>query len=191
MWKVWPLKEPTPGNARQLGPVERTIGHRDEAGAHDIAPVGLNDPVPVVVVPAHGRDFRLEAGVVVEPKALADRSRVGEDLRREAVLLLRHVAEFLEQGQVDVRLDVALGTRVAVPVPSAAEVAALLDDADVLDAGLAQPGTGQEPAEAAADHHDIDVVLERLPFGALDVGVVDEMRKATTHFDVLLVAFVA
>ena len=179
------------GDARQLGPVERTIGHRDKAGAHDIAAVGLDDPAAVVVIPAHGRDFRLEAGVVVEPKALADRSRVGQDLRREAVLLLRHVAEFLEQGQIDVRLDVALGTRVAVPVPRAAEVAAFLDDANVLDARLAQPRTGQEAAEAATDHHDIDVVLKRLAFASLDVGVVDEVRKATTHFDVLLVAFVA
>ena len=83
------------------------------------------------------------------------------------VLLLRDVADLLEQRQVDVRLDVAHRARVAVPVPGAAEVAALLDDADVVDAGLAQPRAGEQAAEAAADDDDVDLVGERL---ALEAG---------------------
>ena len=46
------------------------------------------------------------------------------------------------------RLDVAPAPRVPVPVPGAAEVATLLDDAKVLDAGLAQACAGELAAEA-------------------------------------------
>ena len=113
------------------------------------------------VVPAHLRHFGLEARVAVEVELRADRAAVGEDLRRARVLLARHVAELFEQRQVDVRLDVAHRARVAVPVPGAAEVAALLDDAHVVDAGLAQPRAGQQAAEAAADDHHLDLVGER------------------------------
>ena len=77
---------------------------------------------------------------------------------REGVLLLRDVAGLLQQRQVDVALDVALRAGIAVPVPGAAEVAALLDDADALDPGLAQPGAGHQAAEAAADDQHVDLV---------------------------------
>ena len=77
--------------------------------------------------------------VVVELVVPGDALRVLEDLGRVGVLLLRDVAELLEQRQVAVALDVALGAGIAVPVPGAAEVAARLDDAEVLEAGLAQP----------------------------------------------------
>ena len=62
--------------------------------------------------------------VVVEVVVLCDALRVLEDLGREGVLLLRDVAELFEQRQVAVAFDVALGARIAVPVPGAAEVAA-------------------------------------------------------------------
>ena len=78
---------------------------------------------------------------------------------------------------------------IAVPVPGAAEVAALLDDADVLDAGLAQPRAGQQAAEAAADDDDVDLVGQRLARERrLDVGVVDEVGEVAVDLDVLLVA---
>ena len=63
---------------------------------------------------------------------------MGADLVGEAVLLLRQVAGLLQQGEVDVALDVALGAGIAVPVPGAAEVRAALDDAEAVDAGVAQ-----------------------------------------------------
>ena len=107
---------------------------------------------------------------------------------RPGVLLLRDVADLLEQRQVDVRLDVALRARVAVPVPRAAEVAALLDDADVVDAGLAQPGAGEQPAEAAADDDHVDLVGQRLAVDRLDVGVLDEVGEVAGDLDVLVVA---
>ena len=84
-------------------------------------------------------DLGLQAGTLVETEVAGDGAAVLEDLRRARVLLRRDVADLLEQRQVDVRLDVARRARVAVPVPGAAEVAALLDEAEVVDAGLAQP----------------------------------------------------
>ena len=142
-----------------------------------------------VVVPAQLGHFGLEAGVAVEVELLADGAAVLQDLRRAAVLLLRDVADLLEQRQVDVRLDVAGGAGIAVPVPGAAEVAALLDHADVFDAGLAQARAGEQPAEAAADDDDIDLVGQRLALEArLDVRVLDEVRELAVDLDVLLVA---
>ncbi len=115
-----------------------------------------------------------------------------EDLLAVGVLLLRHVADLLEQRQVGVGLDVAGDARVAVPVPGAAEVRGRVDDADVLDAGLAQPRAGQQPPEAAADHQHLDLVEERLALEAgLRVGVVEEVGELALDLDVLLVAVLA
>jgi hypothetical protein len=50
------------------------------------------------------------------------------------VLLARHVARFFEQRHVDQRRRVALGAGIAVPVPGAAEVTALLDQAEITNA---------------------------------------------------------
>jgi len=119
---------------------------------------------------------------------VSDRLAVAEDLRRLGVLLLRHVADLLEQRQVDVGLDVACRPRVPVPVPGAAEVAALLDDADVVDAGLAQAGPGEEAPEAAADDQHLDLVGERISFVRGDVGIVGVPLVLAGDLDVLLVA---
>ena len=119
------------GDPGQLGSIERPVRHDDEVRLHPVAAVGRDDPARAVLVPAHLGHFRLEARVAVEIVLAADGAAVREDLGRARVLLARHVAELFEQRQVDVRLDVAHRARVAVPVPGAAEVAALLDDADV------------------------------------------------------------
>ena len=74
----------------------------------------------------------------------------------------RHVAGLFEEREVDERSRVALRAGVSVPVPRAAEVAALLDDADVVDAGLLQLGPGHESGEPTADEGDVDLVVERL-----------------------------
>ena len=118
----------------------------------------------------------------------ADAARVLEDLRGVGVLLARHVAGLLEQREVHERRGVALGARVAVPVPGAAEVAALLDDPDVVDAGLVQLGAGDQPGESAADEGDGDLVDQRLALGRLDVGILDVVLEDPGDLDVLLVA---
>ena len=72
----------------------------------------------------------------VQVEVPGDALAVLEDLRRAGVLLAGDVGGLLQEREVDVGLDVALCSRVPVPVPGAAEVAALLDDAKVVDARL-------------------------------------------------------
>src|SRR5205085_2337513 len=82
-----------------------------------------------------------------------------------------------------------LRARVAVPVPGAAEVAALLDDANVRNPDLAQSRARQQPTEPAADDGDLHVVRERRAGEArLDVGVVHEATQVARDFEVLVVA---
>jgi hypothetical protein len=52
------------------------------------------------------------------------------------VFLRRHVPGFFQQGHIDQRSRIALRAGISVPVPGTAEVAALLDDADILDASF-------------------------------------------------------
>src|SRR5580704_14090169 len=177
------------GNAGELRPVQRPVGHDDEARAHAVAAIGRDDPSAFLFAPGDRLDRRLEARVAIQIELLTDAPRVREDFRRERVLLLRDVAGLLEQRQIDVRLDIALRAGIAVPVPGAAEVSALLNHADALHARLAQTRTRQQPAKAAADYHDIDRVIQRRPGEAgSDVGVVDVTAEVAFHFDVLFVA---
>src|SRR4051812_5517998 len=94
----------------------------------------------------------------------------------------------LRAAGVDVRLDVAHRAGIPVPIPRAPEVAAFLDHPDVADTGLAQTSGGEQSAEAATDHDDVDVVEQRVAFGAGDVGVVDIVGELTDDLAVLLVA---
>jgi hypothetical protein len=137
-------------------------------------------------------DPGLEADVAVQIELAGDRLAVVEDLAAVGVLLLRHVADLLEERQVGVGLDVAGDARVAVPVPGASEVRRRVDDADVFDAGLAQPCPGQEAPEAAPDHQHLDLVEERRALEAgLRVRIVEEVGELALDLDVLLVAVLA
>ena len=85
------------------------------------------------------------------------------DLLAEGVAPGRDVVELLEHRHVDVRLDVAHHTRVTVPVPGAPDAAGQVHDADPLDAGLAEAGTGEQPRDPPADDHGIDLVDRGVP----------------------------
>ncbi len=65
-----------------------------------------------------------------------DAPAVLENLWTVRVLLRRDVARLLEQWQIDVGLDVALGAGITIPVPGSPDVSAFFDDPDVLDAGI-------------------------------------------------------
>ena len=172
--------------------MKRPVRHRHEPGPHPVAAVGRHDPALFAGTPVDGGDLGLEARVVVQVVVLGDRPAVSEDLTGARVLLLRDVAELFEEREIDVRLDVAHRAGIAIPVPRAAEVAALLDQPDVLHAAFAEPCTGEQPAEAASDHDDVGVVGQRLPVEcAVDVGVIDEVREVACDFGVLLVAVLA
>jgi hypothetical protein len=82
---------------------------------------------------------------------------------------------------------IAHRSRVPVPVPGAADVAASLDDADVRDAGLLQAGARHQPREAAADNHDHRFVEDGYPVDRLRITVLQEVRKATSRLQVLVV----
>ena len=102
----------------------------------------------------------------------ADGLRVREDLRPVRVLLGGDRADLFEQWQVDVRVDVTLHARIAVPVPGAAEVAAGLDDAEVLDTHLEQADRHEQPPEAAADDQSVRRLLDGRSLEAgLDEGI--------------------
>ena len=77
---------------------------------------------------------------------------------------------------------------IAVPVPGAAEIAALLDDADVLDAGLDQPRAGDKARKAAADEGEGDVVGLRRARGDRRIGIVEIVRELALDLKILIVA---
>src|SRR6516165_2693578 len=173
----------------KLGPIERPVRHHDEPRAHRIVAIGCDNPSALVFVPADFLDLSLEAHVAIEIEFLCDSARVLEDLRRVGVLFLGDITGLFEQRQIDVRLDIALRARIAIPVPGAAEVAALLDHADTLNARLAQSGARHQAAEAAADDDHLDFVVQRFAREPrLDVRIVDITFEVAFHFDELLIA---
>src|SRR5271155_6257357 len=157
------------GDGGQFRSVERTGSHHDETGPHRIAAIGRDYPARRVLVPAQFRHPRLETCVVVEVVMLCDTPRVLVDLGREGVLLLRHVAELFDQRQIAVAFDVALGARIAVPVPGATEVAAGLDDSNLLDPGFVEARAGQQSAETSTDDYYIDLVVQRGAIKRFDI----------------------
>jgi hypothetical protein len=108
------------------------------------------------------------------------------------VLFFRHVAELFQQREINVGLHITLRAGVAVPVPGAAKVAALLDNADIIDTGLAKSRARQQAAEAATDNQCIDGLVDGLPLKSrFLLRVVDVVRQIPGDFDVLVVAILA
>ena len=104
------------------------------------------------------------------------------------VQLRRHVPGLLEERHVDHRRGVALRAGIAVPVPGAAESAALLHDADIADAGFGQPGGGHQAGESAADERDRHVIAPGGTLDPLGVRVAEVATELTLQLDVLIVA---
>ena len=151
-------------DARQLRHVGRARRLNDEACADVVPAVGGHVPARRFLIPTEFSHPRLEKRQFVQAVVFADALAVLVDLRCVGILLLRHVAEFLQQRQVAVGLDVALAAGVAVPVPGAAEVGAGFDQQDVFDAPFLKPRRRHHAAEAAADDHHGHFPLQRIPF---------------------------
>ena len=175
-------------NCWQLGAMQRAVGHAHKTSAHTVAAVGGDDPTFAVVVPRHRGDFGLKARVVVEVEVLTDRVTVRQDLGGTRVLLARDVTDLFEQRKVDVRLNIAHGAGVTVPIPGAAEVTALFDDTNVFDASLTQSSTGKESTKTAADNDHIGLVGKRCACERIDIWIHEVAREVASHFEVLLVA---
>ena len=168
--------------------MQRSRAHADELRREGIAAVGVDHPARIRFVPLQVGDLGVKQRVVVEAELRADAPAMREDLGRMRVFLRRHVPGFLEQRHVDHRCRIALRAGIAVPVPGAAEVAALLDDADVLDAGFREPRGGGEPRKAAADEGEGDVIGLGLARGDRRIGIVEIMGELSLDLDILVVA---
>jgi hypothetical protein len=143
-----------PATGVEDGPLEigdaldgRDVRRREAAGRHDevlggdvVVAVGGDPPPAVRLVEDRLGHPRLEPDVGAETETLGDVPRIAENLRLAGVAL-RPGPLLLELVRESVRvlhaLDVAAGTRVAVPVPRPADVVARLEDHG------AQPGPPQ------------------------------------------------
>ena len=122
----------------------------------------------------------------IHVEVAAEHLAVGEDFGRLGVLLGRHVAGLFQQRQVHVRLDVARGVGIAVPVPRAPEVAGFLDESVVGDALLGELGGSEHASEATTHDHDLGVFDHRFPSEArLDIGIAIELLVETLQLLVL------
>src|SRR6202000_1091662 len=74
--------------------------------------------------------------------------------------MARGVVQLLEQGKVDVRLDIAHEAGITVPIPSAPEIPTVLTHADIREPGFAQAGTGQEAAKTAARDNHLHMIID-------------------------------
>src|SRR5438445_10934380 len=143
-----PFKLLNPRNPRQLGPVQWPTGHDQKACLEDIAAISGDRSAPCLVIPARLFDLGLEAGTLIEVEVLANTLGMLKDLWLKGVLLFGDVPSLFQQGQIHVRFDVTLGTRIPVPVPGPAKIPVFLDDAQAGDPTFLQSRCGQETAKA-------------------------------------------
>ena len=119
------------------------------------------------------------------PAMLLDLGAVGE-------LLRRHVVELFEQRDVAIGFVVALDAGIAVPVPDAAEIAAHLDDVDILDSGPLQARADDQPRESPAQDDHVHVLRDRIPHHGRRMGIgFPEVRELVRGVEVLLRALLA
>ena len=147
------------GDVGRVGGAQAAGGHDHEASRQVVALIGLHPPGAGRVVEGGRGHLGLELDVLAQVEAIGDVVGVREDLGLRGVplgplpLLLQVL---VEPVGVLHALDVAAGTRIAVPVPRAAHAVAGLEDlhGQVLLPQLVQHVEAGEPR---ADHDDVDV----------------------------------
>ena len=160
-------------DGRQLHKVEDPDRQHVPATRQLVAgPVGVDLPPGRVLVPLRAGHPGVEqpAGHKVVP--VGDRLEVAQDLLAVGVAVCRDVVELLEHREVDIRLDVAHDAWVAVPVPGTPDAAGLVDDADPLNAGLAELNAGEDAGDPPAHDDDLDVIDDRVALDEWREGVV-------------------
>ena len=130
--------------------------------------------------------FGLQAGVAVQVEVFGDATAVRPNLGTLGVLLGRDVAELFEQRHIDVGLDVAGDSRVAIPVPGTADVGGLVDQPHILDAELLAPRANQQAAEAGADDRDVHKIGDGVA-AEVWVGprILAELAECAGYLDIL------
>src|ERR1043166_7729392 len=108
----------------------------------------LSTPGADLLVPSDRSDQRVEQRLVGKLVASRDPLAVIADFLAVGKFLRRHEPGFFEQRQIAVGVVVALHAWVAVPVPDAAEAAAMIDVADVLHPRLVEVVSREDAAEA-------------------------------------------
>ena len=115
-------------------------------------------------MPGHTRYFGLETGITVEIVFLTYVLTVLENLWRVGIFFLGDKIQLFAKWQVDIGFDVTGCTRIAVPIPGSAKIAALLDDSNALDSGFTESRSSNQTAKATTNNNDLDRILEGLPF---------------------------
>jgi hypothetical protein len=182
-----PLERLDAFDARKFRYMQRPRAHADELRGEGIAAVGADVPARLCLVPVEAYDLGVKQRVVVQAILLADALAVRQYFRRMRIFLRRHVAGFFEQRHVDHRRGIALRAGIPVPVPGAAEVAALLDDPNIPDTGFRQPRGSGEPGKAPAEESEGDVIGLRLACGDRRIGIVEIMRELPRNAEILVV----
>ena len=117
----------------------------------------------------------MEKRVLVHVESTTELLAIRKDFWCERVAVCGHEAGIFKHRQVHVGLDVAHRAGITVPVPGTAEVAALFNDAEVVDTELAKIRRFEHAAKPTAHNHDIDIGDFRIASEArLDIGITIE-----------------
>ena len=169
-------------NAGELGRGENAVGQHHIARPHAIAPVGADRPLAGGFIPVGAFNRGVKQAAVVKAKALGHGLAVLQNFKTRGKFHGRNDAHFLQQRQVAVGLHVASNARVAVPVPGAADIAALLAKTHVLKACGAQLVPEQQRAKACTNHQNLAGVGQRFTLnGRRGIDVFKVAGKLAFH----------
>ena len=149
-------------DTRQLGDVQRAGPHAEIFCGEVIATVGGDPPDLRRLLPFDGGNLGVEQRFVIQVVMLRDPIAMGENFRAAGIFLGRHIARLFEQRQVDHRGRVATHPGIAVPIPGAADPTGLVDQANVIDPGLLEPGAYHQAGHPGADESEGDMIGNRI-----------------------------
>ena len=152
-----PLEFLDPGNAGKLGQLQRPRGHHEIFCANRIAMVGGDNPPGRLFVPTRFLYRGLKEGVVVKAELAGNGLGMRHDFGAAGVIRLGHDAHFLKQRHIDIGFGVAGNAGIPVPIPHPAKIGGLVDDADIIDTGLAQVYTRMYSTPATTEDRHLDI----------------------------------
>ncbi len=110
----------------------------------------------------------------------------------KGVFLLWDIAHLFQKGQIDIGFHIALSAWITIPVPGAAEIACLVNDSNIVNAGLFQAHASQHAAESATNNSNLYLVGQRFSIKiGFYVRVVDIVGKVAGRLLILRQALLA